>query len=249
MPFIDAVDKHTRWLMDLAQRLCGAFKEAGINYRMVGGMAVYFHVDMLDPLAARLTPGVDFAIEHDGLPRVIEAVRPLGFENGHAKGLDVLAVPVADTIRTVSHLVFVREKVRPGYLEPVPDFSEPTITQEGFLLAPVLDLVRMKLTSNRLIDKVHSIDMDGVGLITPEIENALPNHYAAGFNKSARKSVNPRAPNKPTRAQPQSVRLQKNNPASEKDCDADTSDTILLVQPQNPPASVSKPAAPCSPPL
>jgi hypothetical protein len=38
----------------------------------------------------------------------------------------------------------------------------------------VFELVRMKLNSNRIIDKVHIIDMDGVGLITPEIENALP---------------------------------------------------------------------------
>lgn len=38
----------------------------------------------------------------------------------------------------------------------------------------MFELVRMKLTINRIIDKVHIIDMDGVGLITPEIENALP---------------------------------------------------------------------------
>lgn len=150
---IGIVDKHTRWLMDLARGLCGASNNAGTNYRMVGGMAVYLHLDMLDPIAARLTPGVDFAIQRDDLQRVIEAVRPLGLEHRHAKGLDVLAGPVADIIRTVSHLVFVREKVRPRYLEPVPDFSEPTVTQEGFVLAPVLDLLRMKLTSNRIIDK------------------------------------------------------------------------------------------------
>jgi len=32
----------------------------------------------------------------------------------------------------------------------------------------------MKLTSFRLKDKVHIKDMDSVGLITPEIEEALP---------------------------------------------------------------------------
>ena len=32
----------------------------------------------------------------------------------------------------------------------------------------------MKLTSFRLKDKVHIQDLDGVGLITPEIEAALP---------------------------------------------------------------------------
>jgi hypothetical protein len=160
--------------MGLAKRVCGALSEAEIDFRMVGGLAVFFHVDALDPMAARLTPGVDFAIERAELPRLAQAVRPLGLEPGYVKGLDVLTGAVSDRLRTVGHLVFVREKVRPEYLEPVPDFSPPTVTRQGFLLAPVIDLVRMQLTSCRLIDKVYLIDMDSVGLITPEIENALP---------------------------------------------------------------------------
>ena len=47
------------------------------------------------------------------------------------------------------------------------------VTNDGILLAPVADLVRMKLTSFRLKDKVHIIDLDSVGLITPEIEQTL----------------------------------------------------------------------------
>ncbi len=46
-------------------------------------------------------------------------------------------------------------------------------TKEGILIAPVPDLVRMKLTSFRLKDKVHIQDLDSVGLITPEIESGL----------------------------------------------------------------------------
>ena len=46
-------------------------------------------------------------------------------------------------------------------------------TKEGILIAPVADLVRMKLTSFRLKDKVHIQDLDSVGLITPEIEQSL----------------------------------------------------------------------------
>ena len=55
----------------------------------------------------------------------------------------------------------------------MPGFSEPTRTAEGILVAPVADLVHMKLTSFRLKDQVHIQDMDSVGLITPEIENSL----------------------------------------------------------------------------
>ncbi len=75
--------------------------------------------------------------------------------------------------RSAVHLVFVRERVRPHYVEPAPDFSPPVQTVEGVLLAPVADLVRMKLTSYRLKDRVHIQDLDAVGLITPEIEGGL----------------------------------------------------------------------------
>lgn len=84
---------------------------------------------------------------------------------------------------TAIHLIFVCEKVRPEYLEPVPGFSEPVRTAEGALLAPVADLVRMKLTSFRMKDRVHVQDMDSVGLITPEIEASLSEPLRARLNE------------------------------------------------------------------
>jgi hypothetical protein len=67
----------------------------------------------------------------------------------------------------------VNEKVRPEYAEAVPA-SPPEKTREGILIATVADLVRMKLTSYRLKDRVHIQDLDGVGLIGLEIEAQLP---------------------------------------------------------------------------
>jgi hypothetical protein len=69
----------------------------------------------------------------------------------------------------------VREKVRPEYSEAVPDFSPPVETREGVLLAAVADLVRMKLTSYRLKDRVHIQDMDAAELVTADVEGGLPN--------------------------------------------------------------------------
>jgi hypothetical protein len=43
--------------------------------------------------------------------------------------------------------------------EPVPT-SDAIRTKEGILIAPVADLVRMKLTSFRLKDKVHIQDLE-----------------------------------------------------------------------------------------
>jgi hypothetical protein len=74
--------------------------------------------------------------------------------------------------RSAVHLVFLNEKVRPEYVEAVPA-SEPDRTREGVVLAPVADLVLMKLTSFRLKDRVHIQDLDAVGLISTEIEAQL----------------------------------------------------------------------------
>src|SRR5713226_2321084 len=64
-------------------------------------------------------------------------------------------------------------KVRPRYFAEIPA-SDPVQTKEGIWICPVADLVRMKLASFRLKDKVHIQDLDGVGLITADIEAALP---------------------------------------------------------------------------
>jgi len=130
-------------------------------------------VQACDPLAARLTKDVDVAIDRADLPRIADALQPLGLEYRHAAGVDMF-VESRQRSRSVIRLVFVREKVRPHYIEAVPDVSDASRTDDGLVIASIADLLRMKLTSLRLRDKTHVIDMDAVGLITPEIEAALP---------------------------------------------------------------------------
>ena len=167
MSMFSAVDEYFEQMCDLARRVHRALTEAGIEYRIVGGVAVFLHINELDPLAARLTRDVDVAIDRNDLENVAAVAGNHGFR--YADG-----AWTSEQSRSEVHFLFVGEKARPNHLEPVPGFSPPTITTEGITLAPVADLVRMKLTSFRLIDKVHLLDMDSVGLITPEIEQALP---------------------------------------------------------------------------
>jgi len=136
-------------------------------------MGIYFQVSARNPLAARLTQDVDVAVDRKDLKRITAAVKDFGFRYRHAAGVDLLVDTTKPKAHSAVHFIFIREKVRPEYLEPVPDFSTPTVTQEGILLAPVADLVRMKLTSFRLKNKVRVLDMDSVGLITLEIEAGL----------------------------------------------------------------------------
>lgn len=165
--FEGAVDQ----ILDVAKRFSAALEQVGIAGRIVGGLAIYLHIDEVDPLAARLTRDVDVAINRQDLERMIKAVEPFGFRYQHVAGVDMFLAG-DNKARSAVHAVFVGEKVRPEYAEPVPG-SEPIRSQQGILIAPVADLVRMKLTSFRLKDKVHIQDMDSVGLITPEIEAGL----------------------------------------------------------------------------
>ncbi|HET9321001.1 MAG TPA: hypothetical protein VFO27_14535 [Bryobacteraceae bacterium] len=170
---LTAYDSFVDQLFEVMKRFTGALAQAGIEYRVIGGMAVMLHVRDRDPMAARLTNDVDAAVQRTDLPAIIRAVEPFGFTYRHVAGVDMLVDSAKPTARSAIHLVFVGEKVRKEYPEPVP-FSPPAKTVEGALIAPVADLVRMKLTSFRLKDRVHLQDMDGVGLITPEIEAGLP---------------------------------------------------------------------------
>ena len=161
---IEAYDRHVEQLLDTVRRVAQVLSRAGIPYRVIGGVAVFLHVHERDPLAARTTRDVDVAVDREHLQSIIDAVRPFGFTYRHAAGVDMLVDARDPRARSAVHLVFVRERVRPEYV---------AVTEEGVLLAPVADLVRMKLTSYRLKDRVHIQDLDAVGLITPEIEAQL----------------------------------------------------------------------------
>lgn len=173
MLIFEAYDRHLEQLTEVAERLCRSLDTAGIKYKIIGGLAVFFHVQAKDPVAARLTKDVDIAVDRLELARISEVARSVGLEYRHIAGVDMLVDAKQPKARSAIHLVFVREKVRPDYLEPVPDFTSPNATEQGISISSVSDLVRMKLTSYRTRDKTHLIDMDGVGLITPEIENSL----------------------------------------------------------------------------
>ena len=116
--------------------------EGGLFYRVVGGMAVYLQISERHPGRARMTEDVDVAVDRRELAKITAAAERHGFRYRHAAGIDMLVDADRPRAANAVHLIFIREKVRPDYLEAVPDFSEATISAEGVLLAPVADLVR-----------------------------------------------------------------------------------------------------------
>jgi hypothetical protein len=168
-----AYDIHMDQLFERIKRLHAALDSAGIEYRVVGGLAVFFQVSMRRPGRGRSTEDVDIAVDRKQLELIAEAATRFGFRYRHVAGIDMLVDAKKPRATTAVHMVFVNEKVRADYLEAVPGFSEPSRTEEGILVAPVADLVKMKLTSFRMKDQLHLKDLDSARLITPEIEVSL----------------------------------------------------------------------------
>jgi hypothetical protein len=165
-------EKRVEQLFDLAGRVEAAFAANGLDYRVVGGLAAYLYVEEALPDAGRLTRDIDIAVRREDLARIAAAVEPCGLHYRHVAGVDMLVQAEGPTARRAVHLIFTGEKVRPEYLETVPEMAECRRIK-GIRLVPLADLVRMKLTSFRAKDEAHLKDMDEAGLITLEIEAQL----------------------------------------------------------------------------
>jgi hypothetical protein len=159
-------------LFNLAARVEKAFSAAGIDYRVVGGLATFLYVEEAELDAGRLTKDIDIVVRREDLARIAEAVEPFGLEYRHAAGVDMLVQKGQPSARRAVHMIFEGEKVRPEYSEPAAKLGTGR-TLQGVPVIPLADLVTMKLTSFRFKDQTHLKDLDEQKLITPEIEARL----------------------------------------------------------------------------
>ena len=165
-------EKRVEQLFDLAKRVEEAFSTAGLEYRVVGGLAAYLYVEEVEPDAGRLTKDIDITVRRDDIEKIAKAVEPYGLQYRDVAGADLLVQAGEPTVRRAVHLLFAGEKVRQDYAEPTPELG-PYRSIQGIRLIPVADLIHMKLTSFRAKDEAHLKDLDEAGLITPEIEAGL----------------------------------------------------------------------------
>jgi hypothetical protein len=159
-------------LLKLADTVEAIFSSAGLDYRIVGGVATYCYVEEAAPDAGRLTRDVDIMVRREDLEKIARAAEPFGFRYRHVAGVDMLVKADEPSVRRAVHMVIAGERVRPSDVEAVPNLGESRRIR-GVHLVPLADLVRMKLTSNRLKDGAHIVDLDEAGLITAEIEAGL----------------------------------------------------------------------------
>jgi hypothetical protein len=165
-------EERVEQLFDLARLVERIFSSAGLEYRIVGGLAAYLYVEEQVPDAGRLTKDIDIAVRREDLEKIARAAEPFGLQHRHAAGVDMLVQAGQPAARRAVHLIFAGEKVRPDYPEPAPELG-PYRSIKGLRLIPLGELIRMKLTSFRASDEAHLKDLDEAGLITPEMEAGL----------------------------------------------------------------------------
>jgi hypothetical protein len=159
-------------LFDLAELVEKIFASAGLEYRVVDGLATYLYVEQVEPDSGRLTKDIDIAVRREDLRKIARAAEQFGLEYRHVAGVDMLVQAAEPLTRKAVHLVFTGEKVRQDYPEATPEFG-PCVTLRGIRLMPLADLIRMKLTSFRAKDEAHLKDLDEAGLVTSETESGL----------------------------------------------------------------------------
>lgn len=160
----DRIERAVQKVKDRLQRVTRALNEAGVPYAVVGGNAVQIWVAQVDESVVRNTRDVDIILNRADLDRARAALEEVGFIYRHAKSVDMFLDGPDARARDAVHVIFAGEKVREEYPAPVPNIDEYEVDNDIRTL-PLEALVRMKLTSYRLKDRVHLLDMISVAII------------------------------------------------------------------------------------
>jgi hypothetical protein len=146
------------------RRATRALDGAGVPYAVVGGNAVAEWVARVDEDAVRNTKDVDILVRRDDFPAVRAALEAVGFVYHHVWDVDTFVDGPQGRASAGVHLLFAGEPVKAGEENVSPDVAESERAAE-FQVIKLESLVRMKLTAHRLKDRVHLLDLIGVGQI------------------------------------------------------------------------------------
>lgn len=154
-------------------KAAAALDRSGVPYAVIGGNAVAAWVTQWDEGGVRNTVDVDLLLRREDLPQATTAMQEAGFILRRAMGITMFLDGPGAKARDAVHILFADEKVREEYVIPAPSVSEFQLL--GSLRVLKLDaLVRMKLTSYRLKDQVHLLDMIQLGMIDESWLSSLP---------------------------------------------------------------------------
>jgi len=170
---VSAVEKVRQRLL----RASAALETSGIPYAIIGGNAVSTWVAKIDEAAVRNTQDVDILLRRSDYEAASVALSKAGFIPRHVKGIDMFLDGPGSKARDAVHVIYANEKVKTEDPYPAPDVTESE-RAESYQVLALPALIRMKLTSYRLKDRVHLLDFIDVGLIDQSTVATVPPELA-----------------------------------------------------------------------
>jgi hypothetical protein len=159
---------------DRLRRATEALDRRGIPYAVADGNAVAEWVARIDEGAVRNTKDVDILVQRSDFAAVKSALESAGFVHHHLIDIDVFIDGRNSRPSDGVRLLFAGEKVKRDDLHSVPTLEESERGDE-FQVVSLESIVRMKLNSYRLKDRVHLLDLINVG----HIDSTWPAHFPA----------------------------------------------------------------------
>jgi hypothetical protein len=146
------------------RRAARALDAAAVPYAVAGGNAVAEWVGRIDEDAVRTTRDVDILIQRSDFPAAKACLEAVGFIYHEIPDVDIFIDGPQGKPSGGIHLLYAGERVRRDdeYNLPGTEDSERALE---FQVVNLEALLLMKLTSYRLKDRVHILDMIGVGLL------------------------------------------------------------------------------------
>jgi hypothetical protein len=146
------------------KRATAALDAAGVDYAVIGGNAVRTWVAKVNLEAMRNTRDVDILIRRSDLEAATKAMEGAGFLYRKTGGMTAFLDGPNTKLESAVHVLFANERVRSTDICPIPDVTEYEPSKH-FRVLKLESLVRMKLTSYRIKDQTHLIDLFDIGLI------------------------------------------------------------------------------------
>jgi hypothetical protein len=168
----DRMERAVEKVNERLRKTVAILEASGIPYAVVGGHAVRAWVAQVDEAAVRTTRDVDIMIEPQSLPALKTAMEAGGFHYRETAGVPMFVEQPDGSAKDAVHVILTGEMIRLNDFEANPDLSSSARSGE-FQTLSFESLVRMKLNSFRLKDRVHILDMISVGLI----DNTWPGRF------------------------------------------------------------------------
>ena len=161
-------------LVNDIEAITKALEGAGVAFEVIGGVAVNAHIFPLSRSRSFVTRDIDILLHREDLERAARAAEPLGYQGKKMMGGYTL-IKSGQELGEAIHLIFVGEKSKSTQPVPHPALDPEMRTLFGVAIpvAPLQDLLHMKLNSFRRKDITRIEIMDETGLITAELEQTL----------------------------------------------------------------------------